>query len=43
MIVTEGRPDETGITTARALKDSGVPTSLVLDSGVGYVMEKCVV
>ncbi|KAL6767098.1 hypothetical protein ACKKBG_A38570 [Auxenochlorella protothecoides x Auxenochlorella symbiontica] len=40
VIVTEGRPDETGITTARALKDSGVPTSLVLDSGVGYVMEK---
>ncbi|RMZ54930.1 hypothetical protein APUTEX25_000447 [Auxenochlorella protothecoides] len=39
VIVTEGRPDETGITTARALKDSGVPTSLVLDSGVGYVME----
>lgn len=40
VIVTEGRPDETGITTARALKDAGVPTSLVLDSGVGYAMEK---
>ena len=40
MIVTEGRPDETGLTMARILDDMKVPVSVVLDSGVGYAMER---
>ena len=40
VIVTEGRPDETGITMARSLEDLKVPATVVLDSGVGYVMER---
>ena len=40
VIVTEGRPDETGLTMARALEDLKIPVTVVLDSGVGYVMER---
>ncbi|KAK2076372.1 hypothetical protein QBZ16_000897 [Prototheca wickerhamii] len=40
VILTEGRPDETGITTARAISDLHVPTSVILDSGVGYCMDR---
>jgi translation initiation factor eIF-2B subunit alpha len=40
VVVTEGRPDETGLTMARALEDLKVPVTVVLDSGVGYVMER---
>ena len=40
VILTEGRPDETGITTARAISDLLVPTSVILDSGVGYCMDR---
>ncbi|KAI7843881.1 hypothetical protein COHA_002427 [Chlorella ohadii] len=40
VIVTEGRPDETGLTMARVLEEMRVPTTVVLDSGVGYVMER---
>jgi hypothetical protein len=41
VIVTEGRPDNTGLTMAKALTDMGVPVTLVLDSGVAYAMERC--
>jgi translation initiation factor eIF-2B subunit alpha len=38
VMVTEGRPDNTGITMAKALTEMGVPVTLVLDSGVAYAM-----
>lgn len=40
VIVTEGRPDETGFTMARIVDELKVPVTVVLDSGVGYVMER---
>ena len=40
VIVTEGRPDGTGIKMARSLDEVGVNTTLVLDSGVAHVMER---
>lgn len=40
VIVTEGRPDSTGITMAKSLSDLGVPVTMVLDSGVAYALEK---
>lgn len=40
VIATEGRPDETGLATARALSASGTPVTVVLDAGVGYAMER---
>lgn len=39
VIVTEGRPDETGLAMARALEDIKVPVTVILDSAVGYVMD----
>lgn len=41
MVVTEGRPDSTGLKMARALDELGIPTTLVLDSGVAYALERC--
>ena len=40
--VTEGRPDETGFTMAKVLTDLKIPTTIVLDSAVGYIMENVV-
>lgn len=40
VVVAEGRPDGTGITMAKALDEMGIPVTLVLDSGVAYVMER---
>ena len=40
VIITEGRPDATGLKMVRALDDMNVPSTLVLDSGVAYVMER---
>jgi len=40
VIVTEGRPDGTGLQTARALDELGIPTTLILDSGAAYAMDK---
>ena len=40
MIVTEGRPDETGFTMARVLDELKIPVTVILDSGVGYAMER---
>eukprot|EP00873_Tetraselmis_striata_P021857 jgi/Tetstr1/442121/TSEL_030276.t1 len=40
VIVTEGRPDSTGINMARQLEKLGVPVTIVLDSGVAYIMER---
>lgn len=38
--VTEGRPDETGFTMAKVLADLNIPTTIVLDNAVGYIMER---
>jgi translation initiation factor 2B subunit (eIF-2B alpha/beta/delta family) len=40
VIVTEGRPDGTGQTMARALDALKLPVTLVLDSGVAYALER---
>jgi translation initiation factor eIF-2B subunit alpha len=40
VIVTEGRPDETGLTMARVLDEMRVPTTVILDCAAGYVMER---
>lgn len=36
----EGRPDNTGTKMAKELLAAGIPVTLILDSGVGYMMEK---
>jgi len=41
VVVTEGRPDGTGQSMARALDELGVPVTMVLDSGVAYALERC--
>jgi methylthioribose-1-phosphate isomerase len=38
--VTEGRPDCAGYQAAEELIKAGIPVNLVLDSAVGYIMEK---
>ena len=40
VVVTEGRPDETGLTMARALDDMGVPVDIILDSAIAYALER---
>jgi translation initiation factor eIF-2B subunit alpha len=40
VIVTEGRPDEAGLTMARALDEMRIPVTVALDSAVGYTMER---
>jgi hypothetical protein len=42
VIVTEGRPDGTGQRMAKALDEMGIPTTLVLDSGVAYALDRWV-
>eukprot|EP00935_MAST-01C_sp_MAST-1C-sp1_P000433 g433.t1 len=40
VIVTEGRPDGAGYTTAKTMAEHGIPVTVILDSAIGYVMEK---
>ncbi|CAK9268401.1 unnamed protein product [Sphagnum jensenii] len=40
VICTEGRPDNTGAEVAKELLSVGIPVTLILDSGVAYMMEK---
>ncbi|PNH01379.1 Translation initiation factor eIF-2B subunit alpha, partial [Tetrabaena socialis] len=40
VVVTEGRPDGTGIAMAKKLDADSIPVTLVLDSGVGYIMDR---
>lgn len=40
VIVTEGRPDATGLKTVKALDEMGIPTTLILDSGAAYAMDR---
>lgn len=39
VVITEGRPDETGLTMAQALDNMRVPTIAILDSAVAYALE----
>lgn len=39
VVITEGRPDETGIQMARALSELNIPIIAILDSGVAYAMD----
>lgn len=41
VILTEGRPDNGGAKMASEVAKLGVPVTVVLDSAVGYVMERC--
>ena len=36
MVVTEGRPDEAGLKMARALSESGIPVTVIIDSAVAW-------
>jgi len=40
IIVLEGRPDAGGAKVAKLYSDAGIPTTIVLDSAMGYVMER---
>ena len=40
IIVLEGRPDAGGAKAAQIFVDAGIPTTVVLDSSMGYVMER---
>ena len=40
MVVTEGRPDETGLAMARELDELRVPVIAILDSGVAFALER---
>ena len=40
MVVTEGRPDETGLVMARELHELGVPVIAILDSAVAFALER---
>lgn len=39
VVLTEGRPDETGLSMAKALDDMHVPVIAILDSAVAYALE----
>lgn len=40
IIILEGRPDAGGARAAKVYNDAGIPCTVVLDSAMGYVMEK---
>jgi len=40
VVVTEGRPDETGLAMARELDELRVPVIAILDSGVAFALER---
>ena len=40
VIVTEGRPTESGIKMAKALLVAGIPTTVIMDAGVAHCMER---
>ena len=40
VLVLEGRPDAAGSKAAKVYPGDGIPTTFVLDSMVGYVMER---
>ena len=40
MVVLEGRLDAPGSKTAKVYAGAGIPTTVVLDSAVGYAMER---
>ena len=40
VIVLEGRPDAGGAKSAKTYANAGIPTTVVLDSAMGYIMER---
>lgn len=40
MVVTEGRPNATGLEMAKMLAQFKIPTKVVLDSGVAYILDR---
>eukprot|EP00850_Spirogloea_muscicola_P003659 SM000015S01159 [mRNA] locus=s15:167592:170555:+ [translate_table: standard] len=40
VVCTEGRADDRGIDVAAELAGAGIPVTLILDAGVGYMMER---
>jgi len=39
-IVLEGRPDAGGAKSAKTYANAGIPATVVLDSAMGYIMER---
>ena len=39
VVVTEGRPDGAGLAMARALSESGIPATVIIDSAVAWALE----
>ena len=39
VVVTEGRPDEAGLKMAKALAESGIPVTVIIDSAVAWSLE----
>jgi translation initiation factor eIF-2B subunit alpha len=40
VFVTEGRRHSSGLQTAQKLAERGIPTTVILDSAVGFYMEQ---
>lgn len=40
VVVTEGRPDNAGLSTAKLLAEVGIPVTVVLDSAAAFMMER---
>ena len=38
VVVTEGRPDGAGLAMARALSESGIPATVIIDSAVAWAL-----
>lgn len=41
VVVTESRPDAAGATTAKLLRERGIPVAVILDATIGFAMQKC--
>ena len=40
VFVTEGGTDKTGVEMHKSLTEAGIPATVIIDAGVGYIMEK---
>lgn len=41
VIVTESRPDFSGLVTAKLLRERGIPVAVIFDASIGYAMKLC--
>jgi translation initiation factor eIF-2B subunit alpha len=40
IVILEGRPDASGVKAAKVYQEAGIPTTVVLDSAMAYIMER---